>query len=53
MTMTNLRYKVLRSVTADVAVSYAGWTLTVDQNGIDNLFDDSQQEDMSRCRLNR
>ena len=25
---------------ADVAVSYAGWTLTVDQAGIDNLFDD-------------
>ena len=25
---------------ADVAVSYAGWTLKVDQNGIDNLFDD-------------
>ena len=32
---------------ADVAVSYAGWTLTVDQNGIDNLFDDSQAGDMS------
>jgi hypothetical protein len=32
---------------ADVAVSYNGWTLTVDQNGIDNLFDDTQQEDMS------
>jgi hypothetical protein len=32
---------------ADVAVSYNGWTLTVDQNGIDNLFDDSQAEDMS------
>jgi len=32
---------------ADVAVTYAGWTLTVDQNGIDNLFDDTQQEDMS------
>ena len=31
---------------ADVAVSYAGWTLTVDQDGIDNLFDDSQQEDV-------
>ena len=31
----------------DVAVSYAGWTLTIDQNGIDNLFDDSQSEDMS------
>ena len=25
---------------ADVAVSYAGWTVTVDQAGIDNLFDD-------------
>ncbi|MDG2462991.1 MAG: hypothetical protein P8M57_05925 [Planktomarina sp.] len=25
---------------ADVAVSYAGWTLTVDNAGIDNLFDD-------------
>jgi hypothetical protein len=32
---------------ADVAVSYNGWTLTVDQDGIDNLFDDTQQEDMS------
>ena len=32
---------------ADVAVSYAGWTLTVDQDGIDNLFDDDQQEDLS------
>jgi len=32
---------------ADVAVSYAGWTLTVDQDGIDNLFDDDQAEDMS------
>ena len=32
---------------ADVAVSYGGWTLTVDQNGIDNLFDDDQQEDLS------
>ena len=32
---------------ADVAVSYAGWTLTVDQNGIDNLFDDDQAEDLS------
>jgi len=30
---------------ADVAVSYGGWTLAVDQDGIDNLFDDSQQED--------
>ena len=26
---------------ADVAVSYAGWTVTVDQAGIDNLFDDA------------
>ena len=32
---------------ADVAVSYNGWTLTVDEDGIDNLFDDTQQEDMS------
>jgi len=32
---------------ADVAVSMSGWTLTVDHNGIDNLFDDDQQEDMS------
>ncbi len=32
---------------ADVAVSYNGWTLAVDQDGIDNLFDDSQSEDMS------
>jgi outer membrane protein OmpU len=30
---------------ADVAVSYAGWTLTVDQEGIDNLFDDTQADD--------
>ena len=27
---------------ADVAVSYNGWTLTVDHAGIDNLFDDDQ-----------
>ena len=26
---------------ADVAVSYNGWTLTVDQGGLDNLFDDT------------
>ena len=26
---------------ADVAVSYNGWTLTVDQAGLDNLFDDT------------
>ena len=32
---------------ADVSISYAGWTLAVDQDGIDNLFDDSQQEDIS------
>ena len=31
---------------ADVSVGYAGWTLTVDQDGIDNLFDDTQQEDV-------
>jgi outer membrane protein OmpU len=30
---------------ADVAVSYGGWTLTVDQEGIDNLFDDTQADD--------
>ena len=32
---------------ADVAVSYNGWTVAVDQDGIDNLFDDSQSEDVS------
>ena len=32
---------------ADVSVSYAGWTVAVDQDGIDNLYDDGQQEDMS------
>ena len=26
---------------ADVAVSYGGWTVTVDQAGLDNLFDDT------------
>jgi outer membrane protein OmpU len=26
---------------ADVAISYAGWTVTVDHGGIDNLFDDT------------
>jgi outer membrane protein OmpU len=26
---------------ADVTVGYAGWTLTVDQGGIDNLFDET------------
>ena len=26
---------------ADIAVSYAGWTLSVDHEGIDNLFDDT------------
>jgi hypothetical protein len=30
---------------ADVSVTYAGWTLTVDQEGIDNLFDDTQADD--------
>jgi len=30
---------------ADVAVSYGGWTLTVDQEVIDNLFDDTQADD--------
>jgi hypothetical protein len=29
---------------ADVAVSYGGWTVTVDQNGIDNLFDDTSKK---------
>jgi hypothetical protein len=32
---------------ADVAVSYMGWTATVDEDGIDNLFDDDQQHDLS------
>ena len=34
---------------ADVAVSYNGWTLTVDQEGISNLYDDdpNEYEDMS------
>ena len=33
---------------ADVAVSYNGWTLAVDQDGIDNLFDDTNgSQDMS------
>ena len=32
----------------DVAVSYAGWTLTVDQNGIDNAYtDDAASQDAS------
>jgi hypothetical protein len=32
----------------DVAVSYAGWTLTVDQNGIDNAYtDDAAEQDAS------
>ena len=35
-----LKHKATASGDADVAVSYAGWTLTVDQAGIDNLFDD-------------
>jgi hypothetical protein len=29
---------------ADIAVSYAGWTLTVDHAGIDNLFDDTMAQ---------
>jgi outer membrane protein OmpU len=34
---------------ADVAVSYNGWTLTVDQEGISNLYDDdpNEYEDLS------
>ena len=32
---------------ADVAVSYMGWTATIDEDGIDNLFDDTQQHDLS------
>ena len=32
---------------ADVTIGYAGWTLSVDQDGIDNLYDDDQQEDVS------
>jgi outer membrane protein OmpU len=33
---------------ADVSMTYMGWTVKVDQAGIDNLFDDSQDdEDMS------
>ena len=33
---------------ADVAVSYNGWTLAVDQAGIDNLFDDTDgSQDLS------
>jgi outer membrane protein OmpU len=31
---------------ADVAVSYNGWTLTVDQADIDNLFDDDSSQDV-------
>lgn len=30
----------------NVSATFAGWTLTVDQNGLDNLFDDTQLEDM-------
>ena len=42
------RIEVQGATIGDVNVSatFAGWTLTVDQNGIDNLFDDTQQEDM-------
>ena len=32
---------------ADVTIGYAGWTLAVDQDGIDNLYDDSQADDVS------
>ena len=36
------------STSMDVAVSYAGWTLTVDQNGIDNAYtDDAASQDAS------
>jgi hypothetical protein len=42
MTMTmRLKHKANGIGDADVAVSYAGWTLTVDHAGIDNLFDDT------------
>ena len=44
---TSLKHKAVDVGDADVAVSYAGWTLKVDQNGIDNLFDDHQAGDMS------
>ena len=30
---------------ADISVSMAGWTVTVDQEGLDNLFDDTQADD--------
>ena len=30
---------------ADVSATYMGWTLTVDQGGIDNLFDDTQADE--------
>ena len=30
---------------ADVSATYMGWTLTVDQGGIDNLFDDTQDDE--------
>ena len=32
---------------ADVTIGYAGWTLAVDQDGIDNLYDDDQADDVS------
>jgi hypothetical protein len=33
---------------ADVSATYAGWTLAVDQNGIDNAYtDDAAEQDMS------
>jgi hypothetical protein len=37
---------VSATVETQTGATFAGWTLTVDQNGIDNLFDDTQQEDM-------
>ena len=39
-------FAALKIGDVNVSATYAGWTLTVDQNGIDNLFDDTQQEDM-------
>ena len=45
MTMC-LKHKATPSVTQTLQFHTAGWTLTVDQDGIDNLFDDTQQEDV-------
>ena len=44
MTRSKLQGATIGDV--NVSATFAGWTLTVDQNGIDNLFDDTQQEDM-------